>query len=257
MRAFDGGLVGFLLGSMMMVATWAFVAADQRATPPYLPEPLRCPYLQPAPQVGPPARASATKPAPVPSATVKHRALRRVARPLPTIVAAPSLVPNDVHLDYTAPYAADLHAEPERRAPTPKRLPISIAIGAGAETTIGGDLGGALQWTAAVLIEPADHLGVELAYVGTRGSRLTTSVDALARWYPQEPRTGFRVYAAGGLGWRRVHAPTSVDVGDLPLGAGLTYTRGHWRADARGLLRLATRRELHTVGVATHVGWTF
>ena len=258
MRTFEGVASGYILGSLMMAGVWAFIELDRRPRSCF--GDLELPPVEKA--------AVAPRPAPPPLAAEPppskqrgpRREVRRAARAVVEPVAAPRL-----DAARTLPTEPAEVVDDERTAPRvlathrPRRAgrAFGVALSAGLETSLSPGPGSAAQWQLRLFVEPTDHLGFEVGYVGLRGpSVAASSVEALATWYPTA-RQALRPYVLGGLGWRRWHAPRKTDVAMAPLGAGLTYTRGPWRADTRLTLRLASQSGLDTVGASAHLGRSF
>jgi hypothetical protein len=260
MSAFDGLLAGILLGVVMTVGVWVFVEADRRSIPPWpATVPRRIEATSPAAIQRSPEPPARPAPNTEPRISRQARAGRRVVAPA---VRQPALtsagIEERARPDAWAPSTADAR----RDAPVPERrpregLPLTLSVGGGMEASFSSGLGGSAQWTVALLVEPLEHAGFELAYVGTHGSdTLTSSVDLLARGYPLRTSVA-RYYVLGGVGWRHAHSPLNVDAATFPLGMGVTYAYGVWRADLRTMLRLATHRDLHTIGATFQLGATF
>jgi hypothetical protein len=193
------------------------------------------------------SRAPAVRPA---------RKRRTALQSVGSLQPAPSKAGGVTAIDEMESPAANIRREREPIARTPTRdgVGASVAVGAGAEVSRSGT---AAQWNVALIIEPSEHVGLEVGYAGTKGARVTTSsVDVIGRWY-LSPGRATRSYVFGGVGWRHVHGPHAFDVATVPTGIGVTYGIGRWRADVRATLRLATGGQLHTLGVGTYVGAAF
>jgi hypothetical protein len=146
-------------------------------------------------------------------------------------------------------------------APTQPRVHVGtrwiLFAGGGAETYLHRQDGGAAVWTAALHFAPREHVGLELAYIGTANSDLrTTSLEAVGQWIPWTSGE-LRPYAFAGVGWRRLHAPEVQDVATLPLGTGLTFERGRWRLDTRITLRPTSKQSHRSLGAAARLGIAF
>ncbi len=246
-------LIGFLVGSGLVGGTWAFVESQQ-VSPSWRNDNGHRVWIEP-----PPAAPQADQPVLIEKPSRGPRTARSSAPPRteavkPVLVSPPPL-PYELRDDAVAPPRTA--SQPQMPGAPPDSLRITVATGGGVETSLSSTSGVATQWDLRVGIEPWEHYGFELGYVGTRSPAVnTTSFEALARWYPQARQPG-RYYLHAGVGWRRFHQPMNTDVATLPVGVGFTYSRGRWHADTRFTVRPTTRRGLHTLGGAAHVGMTF
>lgn len=263
MATFEGVTTGFLVGAFMIAGVWAFVENDR--------QPAWCPSADN------PRRAEATAPPPdrrgpdpsvverVPVAA--RRSPRPAAREAPRVATVvPLRAPAVERADRTTLPGgaggriaeAEAVAEPVTAGRDDRGRPsVVVAVGGGVETPLSSAAGDAAQWDVRLLVQPYEHLGLELGYAGTSSARVaTSSVEALGT-LSSGSGPGMGYYLLAGVGWRRFHSPLSVDIATIPVGAGLAYTRGRWRADTRLTLRLASERDLHTFGATAHIGRAF
>jgi len=107
-----------------------------------------------------------------------------------------------------------------------------------------------------LLLAPRGVFGAELGYLGTlRDGEITSTVEVVGRWHPY-PQRKARPFIFGGAAWRHVHE-SGGDALALPLGAGLSFSKGRWYSDARFTIRPTPGKRRHTVGLSARVGATF
>jgi hypothetical protein len=137
---------------------------------------------------------------------------------------------------------------------------LAVTLGVGSEGFLlssgGRPAGSAQTLDLRLLLSPRGVFGAEAAYLGAfRDDGLTSTLEIVGRWHPY-PQRKARPFVLGGAAWRHEHG-SSEDALAIPLGAGLSFSKGSWYGDARFTARPTPGRDLHTVGLSARVGATF